>query len=529
MSYIIEAKVGKHTYIYECTAFRKDGKAKSKRTVIGKIDPGTGAKSYKPDYIEKMRREGTPVEIASTEKVFSVDDVKQSKLREYGLSYLLQSISERSGLLGSLSEALPAFWKEVFMLACHLVATGDPFMHCEEWIKETESLPVGSMSSQRISDLTAAITPEMRDGFYRAWCSRRAEEEYLALDITSASSYSELIDDVEWGYNRDGEDLPQINICMLMGETSRLPIYQAVFAGSIKDVSTLESTLSTFDAVTGGRSVLAGMDKGFYSKRNVDNMLSGDSEKRFIVSVPFTSGFAKKQVESERKDIDRIRNAVVVCGESMRAVTKERAWSHGRNVFAHIYYAPGKAFRRKEDIYAHVAALREEAEAEPEKHAADDEHRKYLAIRKSRGAGTGFTVNVREDVAENAVGTAGWLVIISNDVSDAKQALRIYRAKDVVEKGFLRLKCDADVGRLRVHSQERMQNKVFIGFVALVMLSGIHSVMSDHKLYDKMTMKQLTRTLSKQRVHYIDNERIVYPATKAQRDIYKAFGVSEPV
>ena len=77
-------------------------------------------------------------------------------------------------------------------------------------------------------------------------------------------------------------------------------------------------------------------------------------------------------------------------------------------------------------------------------------------------------------------------MLISNDVADAKSAIRIYRAKDVVEKGFLRLKCDLDLGRLRVHSQDRMQNKVFIGFVSLILLSYIHTVMMEHDMYGKM-------------------------------------------
>jgi transposase len=120
---------------------------------------------------------------------------------------------------------------------------------------------------------------------------------------------------------------------------------------------------------------------------------------------------------------------------------------------------------------------------------------------------------------------------LSNDEVRAKEALRIYRAKDVVEKGFLRLKVDLDLdlGRLRVHCQERMQNKVFIGFISLILLSSIHSVMMDKDLYDMMTMKQLLRNLSKHRVHLIDGKRVIYPATKTQKDIYDAFGVSVPV
>ena len=493
------------------------------------MDSKTGNRIYKPEYIERMRQAGTPVNVPPTAKLYSTQDIKNSRLREYGLFYLLRGISQRVGLLQALQESLPEYWQEVFMLASHLVANGDAFMHCEEWLMQTESFPVGNMSSQRISELTALITPDMREVFYRAWCSRRAEEEYLAVDITSTSSYSELIEDVEWGYNRDGESLPQVNICMLMGESSRLPIYQMVYSGSLKDASTLTTTLASFDSITGGKPVLLVMDKGFYSKRNVNRMLSSSGKTRFIIPVSFTADFAKRQVTGERKDIDTIHNTLNLGGETLRAVSKVRAWDKDISLFTHIFHSPTKAFRRREDLFAHVSTLRDEAEADPEKWATGKEHTEFLIIRKSSSAANGYTITVREDVLEEAIGTAGWLVLISNDIQDPKEALRIYRAKDVVEKGFLRLKCDLDLGRLRVHSQERMQNKVFIGFIALVLRSAIHNVMLDKELYKKMTMNQLLKTVSKLRVQEIGKEQIVFPATKMQKEIFEAFGLEEPV
>jgi transposase len=415
------------------------------------------------------------------------------------------------------------------MLACFLVSTGDPFLHCEEWLARTEALPVGNMSSQRVSELLAAISPEEREIFYVAWSARRREREYLALDITSISSYSELIEDIEWGYNRDHENLPQVNICMLMGEDSRLPIYQTVYSGSLKDVSTLKTTLAKLDIVTGERPVLMVIDKGFFSKKNVDLMLIDEKIKKFIISVPFTSTFAKNQVENERKNIDTAKNTIVVGEDSMRAVTRIRFWDNEHKVFTHIFYGAEKATRKKEEIYAHIAVLREEAEASPEKYLKSNEHMKWLVIRKSSKMETGYSVSIRDDAVEKALAIAGWVVIISNDVEDAKKAMRIYRAKDVIEKGFLRLKRSLDLGRLRVHSQESMQNKVFIGFIALIMLSEIHTIMSDKGIYRKMGMKQLIRALGKHRVQEIGGTRIVFPETKEQRQIYEAFGVDVPV
>ena len=460
---------------------------------------------------------------------FSMDDIRRSTIRDFGAFYLLRQLADRMGLLTVLREALPVCWGEVFNLAAYLISTGDPFSYCEDWLASTEALPVGSMTSQRISELLASITQHDRDSFYQLWCSRRSEAEYLALDITSTSSYSELIDSVEWGYNRDGENLPQINICLLMGYQSRYPIYQSVYGGSLKDVTTLKTTLQTFRALAGDKPIIAVMDKGFFSAKNVNAMLSERQHVDFVIAVPFTNNFAKELVKSESKDIDTLSNTIVLGKESLRAVTKFRRWNNNHKVHAHVYYNARKAQATREDLFAHVATLRERAMEQPEKYVNDPGYVKYLIIRRSEKENSGYTVNLREDVVEAELATAGWLVIISNFVMDAKEAIKIYREKDIVEKGFHRLKNSLDLGRLRVYSEASMQSKVFVGFISLILLCGIHSVMTDKMLYKEMTMKKLLMTLSKLKLQVVNGTRVLFPVTKAQREIYKAFGIKEPM
>ncbi|KAF0193392.1 MAG: hypothetical protein FD169_2536 [Bacillota bacterium] len=48
-------------------------------------------------------------------------------------------------------------------------------------------------------------------------------------------------------------------------------------------------------------------------------------------------------------------------------------------------------------------------------------------------------------------------------------------------------------------------------------------------MYKKMTLKQLLHMLSRHRIQQINGTRIIYTATKEQRNIYKAFNVEEPV
>jgi hypothetical protein len=218
---IVPVKVGKYKYLYESKSYRNEnGEPRNKRELIGKVDLITGQRIYKQGYLARIAVEGHPIPIKPVEESFSADDIRRSVIRDYGAFYLFRQLAEQMGLLTVLQKALPACWREIFNLAAYLVSTGDPFSYCEDWLASTEAMPVGPMTSQRISELLSGITQRDRDGFYQLWCSQRSESEYLALDITSTSSYSELINSVEWGYNRDRENLPQINICLLMGYQS---------------------------------------------------------------------------------------------------------------------------------------------------------------------------------------------------------------------------------------------------------------------------------------------------------------------
>ncbi len=531
MSSIVKQRVGKYIYLYESFSFRNsEGEPRNKRVSIGKIDPATGKPVYKPEYIERMAAQGTPVEISGKVPLFSMEDLLSSSVKSYGAFYLLEKIASQIGLIRALQEAVPSHWRELFTLACYLLLCGDPFLYCESWLEETESLPVGGMSSQRISELLLSLTSTEREGFYEIWCALRSEEEYLALDITSISSYSKLIEDIEWGYNRDGEQLPQVNLCMLMGEVSRLPIYQVPYSGSLKDVSTFQTTLAAVDAVRGDKPLLLVMDKGFYSARNIDSLLE-DENKHFIIAVPFTAAFAKKVVSEERDTIDTLENTIVSGSDSIRGVTRTHLWKEKHPLFVHAYWNVLGAMKVREDVYAHATFLREKALLDPVKAMQDKESTEYLSISRTSGENRTETweVSIKSDVVEKQLRHAGWMVLISNHIPDAKHALRIYRNKDVVEKGFLRLKRSLDLSRLRIHRSESMRNKMFVGFLALILMSRIHNVMADEGLYRKMTMKMLFMTLSKLRIQRINGKRILFPLTKEQKNIYKAFGVAEPV
>jgi len=124
---------------------------------------------------------------------------------------------------------------------------------------------------------------DKRQTFLAAWLRYRSESEYLCFDITSVSSYSALNEHVKYGYNRDGEDLPQINLALLFGQKSMLPVYSRELVWNISDVKTLKNLLGTF-AKLGMPKVHLVMNKGFTNTKNVDDLLAGGH--KFEIGVP---------------------------------------------------------------------------------------------------------------------------------------------------------------------------------------------------------------------------------------------------
>ncbi len=68
-------------------------------------------------------------------------------------------------------------------------------------------------------------------------------------------------------------------------------------------------------------------------------------------------------------------------------------------------------------------------------------------------------------------GREGCFCLTSNRDMPASEALRIYRAKDAIEKLFHSLKSEIEIKPVRVWSEDAVHGVLLIGFIAQVMIS----------------------------------------------------------
>jgi transposase len=298
------------------------------------------------------------------------------------------------------------------------------------------------------------------------------------------------------------------------------------YPGSLKDVSTLKSTLETCYRLGKNRLRLV-MDKGFYGEKNLKDLIRGPEKAGFIMAVPFTTRLARDAAGERREVLGNPKYVIPWDKQSLQGICGETE-IEGHTLFVHVYYNMAKEAESKSSVCGYAASLAELAKNNPFDKRYCEEFDRYLRIRKSGKTGL-CRITLKEQNIKAEYSHDGWMVPVSNYCKSSKGALEIYRAKDVVEKGFFRLKNDLDLHQLRAHRDETMEGKIFIGFISLILLSYIHKIMTDKGMYKYPTMKEMVRHLGKLKVQTIMGNRIVYPLTKMQKMIFENFDIPCPV
>ncbi len=484
------------TYVYENISLwnPKTKKTDHIRKCIGKLDPVT--KELVPTRKKKDKSPSNHVQ-------------GQCKVVGNGISLLLNQIAKESGLLKVLKNIFREDWQKILTCAYFLVSEGDALCHVERWSARNVSPYDNILTSQRISELLVRVTPSLQMDFFKAWTKHHKKDEYYALDITSISSYAEAIAHVRSGYNRDGDNLPQINMLLVTGEDSRMPLYYQAIPGSIKDVSTLKHTLMKMKDMQAGKIHIV-MDKGFYSKDNIDALYSNGM--KFLIGVPFTVGFAGEHVEKARaNEIMSHKNYRMIFDDELFLSTSLEKWNRHR-LYVHVYYDSFKAELEYKKFNRKLYLCFKELESGDLHKKNEPFYKKYFTVKETPKRGRKVTYN-QEAIDEKRTNTVGWFVMITNDIKDPVKALEIYRRKDTVEKSFDNLKNDLDCKRLRIHSVPAMEGRLFIQFIALILSERIQLTMNAAGWFKSYSMQDVISEMKSLQEVSIEGRRKKYNTT----------------
>jgi transposase len=354
-----------------------------------------------------------------------------------------------------------------------------------------------NITSQRSSELFAGITEESKQTFFRLQGKRRTEKEFWAYDITTISSYSSCLKQVQYGKNKEGDSLPQLNLALVFGEQSNLPFYYRKLAGNIPDSKTLKNLLSSLDTL-GFTKVKLVMDKGFYSEDNIHALYKG--HRKFLIAAKMSLAFLRKEVEPIYKNFRDFRHYSEKYELYYHTVqtkwpyipshtNKENRTSSPRRIYIHYYYNADKAAEDEKAFDRKLASLYQELSSGNRRPEHEKWYSKYFEVKTTSKRGTKAIVH--QEAVFHAKRYYGFFALLSNETMDAITALELYRNKDVIEKAFGNLKERLNLRRTLLSSEQSLEGKLFVEFIALMYLSYIKKQMQDSTLIQKYSLPQL--------------------------------------
>jgi hypothetical protein len=448
---IIVAKTGKYPYVYHVDATYRNsrGVPTNKKRSIGKLDNETGMlipnKTYYEIYESKQYEN-------DEKSVFLLPEIHENQIsygavKTIGLIAVIMTVLDRLGVTKILKAIIgESRYQMTVTIIAYMLSEGNVMQYIDDFC-ENNSFDKG-ITDRDVSQLFSSLSNAERMSFFREWVSLNSQNEYIAYDVTSFSTYAKNIDDAEYGYNRDNESLPQINMALYMGQTSLLPMFYVTYNGSVVDKTHLEYMMA-YNAELGIENVSFIMDRGFASTDNAEFMRSEGYP--FILGASHSIK-AIQQAFTENKDFVQSSQTYILSEKVYGLAVKGRYYRIDATL--HIFYDPATVSQQTADFFRKIEVL--ENELSQLKILNDSQVKKYTKYFKITKFENGFSYERNYIKINDIHGRLGYFFILTNKHLTPREVISIYRKRDVIEKGFDEIKNGLVLQDASIASQEKM-------------------------------------------------------------------------
>lgn len=455
---------------------------------------------------------------------------------EIGRSGALRKLGQESGLL----EALRIGFGEtdagrLLALAIHQVCEGEALYLAEDWMEDAGMDSLG-MSAASVCRQMAIIGDNHagQQEFFRAWIKECGTPTALIHDTTSISSYAADLESAEWGYNRDCELLPQVNLALVVAQKSRRPLWFRLLPGSIPDVSSLKIT-SKMLLELGLENFSYSLDRGYFSSSNLSAMLGSNLD--FTIGVPLGNSQAKALLKKHHNALRSVKRAFLYGEERLRHVECQfqatMADGTKKLLPGHLYLNPERQEQSLKRIEIKILQMEDKARSiafHDRKVAANwiQENAgalgSYLSVSSSNGE---IIIKRKSNALAKLANKLGITLLISTDANAGREkVMSNYRSRDLAEKVFDNYKNATGNNRLRSGNDDASKGRVFLGFLSVVLRSLFEQHLRDKGLLKHHSVQQSLALLRKvKQVKFVSGKEIILEVPKKARELALSFGV----
>jgi transposase len=473
------------------------------------------------------------------------------KIQRVGVTHVLSTIATSLGVDTILDSCFHSNNRDVdgaalLYLAFYQVAERRPLYQGDYWLNEQQipdklcEYDFSSTGTSRLS-IDVGHNATALEQFFKMWINRLNAPSSLIFDTTSVSSYSEQLDFAEWGYNRDKESLPQINISLVSSRVASLPLYYRVLPGSIPDVSSLKVTISMLKEL-GITDYVSSLDRGFYSASNIKCMLENDIG--FVIGASQSSAQTVQLIHKHQAVLRSPKYSIEHNGNIVRHIVDKWTVDMGngkvKELDAHIYCDYNRQSSQEKDLESKLFQICLKSQKDmPDGFLTEEDGN--LWVKENAKSLASLLITIKQeprfvidrniDAIENSIFKKGFTVVLTTKIgASGVEILDDYRSRDKVEKLFDILKNENGQNRLHSGNHHAVLGRLFIAFIALIIHTELENRMKKANLIKKYSVSELLAILRKlECVTMESGNRYLMEITKTQREIYAAINIPVPV
>ena len=388
-------------------------------------------------------------------------------------------------------------------------------------------------SDSTVSDFLNSVTDDQSTGFLNTWNESRnyREKIYISYDSTNKNCQAGDIEMVEFGHPKVDMGEPVFNYAVAYDTHNQEPLFYEKYPGSLNDISQLQFMLDKASGY-GYKKIGFILDRGYFSCENIQYM--DKCGYSFVIMVKGMSALVNELILENKGTFENKRvNNIYEYGVYGKTIRHKLYASDKKERYFHLYHSISKESAERIEIENRINQMTQYLKKYQNKvKEFGPGFEKYFNLHYDEKSQAFILPEERCSVVERELDLAGYFCIVTSEKMSAKEAIELYKSRDVSEKLFREDKSYLGNKSIRVYSEESARAKIFVEFVAMIVRCKMYIKLKEEmKKLDKklnyMTVPAAIKELEKiEMVRQLDNiYRLDHAVTANQKVILKAFGL----
>jgi len=252
----------------------------------------------------------------------------------------------------------------------------------------------------------------------------------------------------------------------------------------------------------------------------------------FIIPLPKSNNLFFSLVHSNKKNRSDYRNAFLLQEEVLFHI-QESVKMKNKIFEAHLYFNQQQFTEQslrfiKKLIELEKSALIKKFNCKKEVIRYLKNNSKFFQVSVHKNI---LQITRKPQIISGHVTRFGVTIMLTNRLKLRREdILDLYLRYDHVEKIFDILKNEFDSKRLKSHSKETIDGRLFTKFIALILYTALEKIVKQNEQLKKYSVREIIYELKKIKiVEMSDGNLYLTEISKRQKNIFKAFNIEIPV